>query len=102
MTATLLDALMALELKNRMQPSLAMIHLPVMNLIKGLTIAEPATELLGQLTIKPESPESSDGHSGKITEALKEIEQLSDDEARAILIEKERSVAESDAERSIN
>jgi acyl transferase domain-containing protein/aryl carrier-like protein len=96
-----LDSLMALELKNRVELSLA-IDLPVTNLIKGPTIAELATELLGQLTIKSESPESSDEHSGKITDALKEIEQLSDDEARAILIEKERSLAESDAQRRIN
>jgi phthiocerol/phenolphthiocerol synthesis type-I polyketide synthase D len=101
MTAMGLESFMALELKNRVESSLA-IDLPVTNLIKGPTIAELATELLGQLTIKSETPEPSDEQSEKITEALKEIEQLSDDDARAIAIENIKSVAKSDAERRIN
>ena len=43
-----LDSLMALELKNKVEAGLS-IDLPIMSLIKGPTIAELATELLGRI-----------------------------------------------------
>ncbi|MFQ5794230.1 MAG: SDR family NAD(P)-dependent oxidoreductase [Candidatus Bipolaricaulia bacterium] len=77
-----LDSLMAMELKNRIEASLGM-ELPVTSLLQGPSVAELATELLNQL---PAS--SSDGDIAKLTQILDKLDQLSEEEVKAMLEEK--------------
>jgi aryl carrier-like protein len=79
-----LDSLMAMELRNRVHADLQA-TVPIVKLLKGVTIAQLARLLLD--LVEEDLEESAAGDEAAIDPLLDEIESLSDEEAERLLAE---------------
>jgi hypothetical protein len=84
---------MAVELKNRIQGSLGL-SLPVASLLQGPSVTELAAALLSQL---PAS--AAAGELEKLAQMLKQLDSLSEEEAKAMLEQQSNLAAEQYPER---
>jgi acyl transferase domain-containing protein/acyl-CoA synthetase (AMP-forming)/AMP-acid ligase II/acyl carrier protein len=73
------DSLMTIELKNRIELDLG-VALPMATLLQGPTVAELAAAILARLP-EPSSP----GDQAKLDELVQQLEQLSDEQVKALL-----------------
>jgi acyl transferase domain-containing protein/acyl carrier protein len=89
-----LDSLMAVELKNRISTDLG-VNVPMVKFLQGFSVAQAATQLLGQLiaeaadpsdleALTPEAPRGS-GSDGVNQAVLANIDELSDEQVTSML-----------------
>lgn len=82
-----LDSLMATEIRNRIEASLG-VSLPVTTLLQGCSVADLAKEVLSQ--VGAESPKADD----RLSKVLEQVDKLTPEQARALLAQKKRELAE--------
>jgi acyl carrier protein len=84
-----LDSLMAIEIKNEMESSLG-VSLPLVRFLENPDVAQLAIQVLVQLT-----PPMDEDEDERLARLLKQVTELSDDEAREMLAT-EKQLATSD------
>jgi short-subunit dehydrogenase/acyl carrier protein len=85
-----LDSLMAIEIKNEIENSLA-VSLPLVRFLEGPDVTQLAAQVLSQLP-----PTTAEEENERLTGLLKQVTELSDEEAREMLArEKEMARSES-------
>jgi hybrid polyketide synthase/nonribosomal peptide synthetase FtdB len=80
-----LDSLMAVELTNRLRADLG-VSLQVVELLEGSNLSELAANVLNHL-----SKGADDPHSDRVSNVLKKLNQMSDEEVEALLAQKKQA-----------
>jgi acyl carrier protein len=79
-----LDSLMAIEIKNEIESSLG-VSLPLVRFLEGPDVAQLAVQVLAQL-----APPMDEDEDERLARLLKQVTELSDDEAREMLATEKR------------
>jgi acyl carrier protein len=82
-----LDSLMATEIRNRIEASLG-VSLPVTTLLQGCSVADLAKEVSSQVSA------ASPGADDRLSKVLEQVDKLTPEQARALLAQKKRELAE--------